>query len=282
MVAVQAHQSSFVASMTLLHLYIDDSGTRRPDRKVVEPRADGMDHFALGGILIEEEKIGALIDAHGAFLARWDLNGPLHSTKIRGRRGSFSWLANDEKIEVEFLEDLEKMLLALPVLGMACVIDRPGYQARYAEKHPQPWLLCKTAFAILIERSAKYAKQCGARLQIYFEQAGEAEDRAIEDYLKSLRSEGMPFAPETSAPYEGLKPEEFKEIILGRPNRITKKVPMAQVADLLLYPIAKAGYDDSYGPYCKLVAAKRLIDAEFSEEEIPKLGIKYSCFDGKK
>jgi hypothetical protein len=268
--------------MTLFHLYIDDSGTRRPDRKVNPPRADGVDHFALGGILINEEDISKLLDAHSSLLERWGLDVPLHSTRIRGRRGNFAWLGENEQTEAKFLADLERTLLALRVLGIACVIDRPGYRARYSEKYPEPWLLCKTAFAILVERSAKYAQRRGGRLKIYFEEAGRAEDRAIESYVKSLKTEGMPFAADTSGQYEGLKPDEFKKVIVGTPNRITKKAPMVQVADMLLYPIVKGGYDETYGPYCKLVDAKRLIDAELSKEDVPKLGIKYSCFAGKK
>jgi hypothetical protein len=268
--------------MTLLHLYIDDSGPRRPDRKQLPPRADGMDHFALGGILVDEKEIGSLIDGHRALLERWYLTTPLHSTKIRGRRGAFAWLGEDEKTEAEFLADLEGTLLTLPVYGIACVIDRAGYRARYAEKFPEPWLLCKTAFAILVERSVKYAQRCGAQLEIYFEQAGKAEDRAIESYVKALKTEGMPFDLGSSSSYQGLTPEDFKGTIVGEPNRITKKVPMAQIADMLLYPIVKGGYDESYGPYCKLVGAKRLIDAQWPEADLPKCGIKYSCFDGKK
>lgn len=241
-----------------------------------------MDYFALGGILIHEEEIGGLIGTHRDFLKRWDIEVPLHSTKIRGRRGNFAWLGDDEKKEAEFLADLEQTLLDLPVLGIACVIDRPGYAARYAKKYPQPWLLCKTAFAILVERSVKHAQRCGARLEIYFEQAGKAEDRAIQRYAKLLETEGMPFDRDLSGGYQGLKPDEFKEIILGQPNRITKNVPMAQVADMLLYPIVKGGYDPTYGPYTKLVAKKRLIDAQLKEDELPKLGVKYSCFDHKK
>ena len=55
---------------------------------------------------------------------------------------------------------------------------------------------------------------------------------------------------------------------------------MAQVADLLLYPMAKGRYGRTYRPYCDLRARGKLIDCVLSEEEVPTLGIKYSCFDG--
>jgi hypothetical protein len=88
------------------HLYVDDSGSRYPDRVQKPPRLDGMDYFALGGILIDEAEIGAIFDAHSTFTARWNLTGPLHSTKIRGSRGAFSWLASDKKQGNDFLSDL--------------------------------------------------------------------------------------------------------------------------------------------------------------------------------
>jgi hypothetical protein len=149
-----------------------------------------MDYFALGGILIHEEEIGPLIAAHRAFIAKWDITEPLHSTRIRGRRGVFAWLGRDARQEEEFLRDIESLILGLPITSIACVIHRPGYVARYAERYGQPWLLCKTAFAILVERAAKYASRCGARLEIYFEESGEQEDRDIQSYARSLENEG--------------------------------------------------------------------------------------------
>ena len=265
-----------------MHLYIDESGARRPDRKPAEPRADRLDYFALGGVLINEEQIGEVVEAHRALLKKWNIETHLHSTKIRGRRGDFAWLGQDKAKEADFLSELEVTLLKMPVIGVACVIDRPGYTARYAKKHPEPWLLCKTAFAILVERAAKHAHRHKAGLQIFFEQAGEAEDRAIQSYARLLETEGMPFDTQSSTAYKALAPEQFKEILIGQPNRITKQVPMAQVADLFLYPIVKGGYDASYRPYEELMKARRVIDAELTAEERPHLGVKYSCFDHKK
>ena len=57
---------------------------------------------------------------------------------------------------------------------------------------------------------------------------------------------------------------------------------MVQIADLLLYPVAKGGYDPSYKPYVDLMKAGRLIDAHLSAENRPNLGIKYSCFKSKR
>ena|SRR5215207_3379654 len=78
------------------HLYFDDSGSRNPDHKPNPSRRDGVDCFALGGVLIDEDDIGALIQGHREFMARWKLANPLHSTRIRGRRKAFAWLAADE------------------------------------------------------------------------------------------------------------------------------------------------------------------------------------------
>jgi hypothetical protein len=68
-----------MARIKRVHLYFDDSGVRRPDHNPQEHQRDQMDHFALGGILIHEEEIGALIATHRAFTANWKITDPLHS-----------------------------------------------------------------------------------------------------------------------------------------------------------------------------------------------------------
>ena len=246
-------------------------------------RDDRMDYFALGGILIFEDKIDELIKAHKRFMTHWGLEYPLHSNRIRGCRGAFSWLRSQPNRAQSFLEALEQFLVGLPVVGIACVVDRPGYVARYAERYGgQPWLMCKTAYAILVERAAKFARRSNAELEVFFEQSGKAEDRDIKAYTKSLKRDGMPFDAETSQAYGALTAEEFKETILGDARERTKKTPMIQVADLYLYPMVKGGYDPAYPPYQKLMTANRLLDAILTVEERPRLGIKYSCFDYKR
>jgi len=267
--------------VTTLQLYLDDSGSRFPDHEPKEARADGMDSFALGGILVDAADRKLALERYDEFVAKWGIDYPLHSTKIRGRRDKFRWLGQDAVRAERFYRELADMLVALPVTGIACVIDRPGYNARYAEKYgDQRWLMCKTAYAILIERSLKFATAAGANLEVFFEEAGKHEDRATVAYHKSLKVEGMPFDQGNSSEYSGLGAQQFQRGVLGDPSRVTKKgSPLIQIADLYLYPMVKAGYQDGYPPYDQLYAANRVIDALVADDAQASLGIKYSCFD---
>lgn len=241
-----------------------------------------MDYFALGGVLIKEEDISEILMEHKAFRGRWDLTAPLHSTKIRGQREGFSWLKKDPVKAVQFFSDLDNLMVSLPLVAMACVIDRTGYVSRYKGRHAEPWLLCKTAFSILVERSAKYAKSLDRRLVIYFEESGKHEDRAIQAYARDLKTAGMPFEGAEQAGYSSLAAEDFRSLVQGDPNRITKAVPMVQFADLVLYALSKGGYAPDYAPFRALHDRKRILDALLSAEDLPQLGVKYSCFETTK
>lgn len=270
------------SQVTDLHLYLDDSGSRYSDRAPAQPRADGMDYFALGGVLVEEGAIGDVLAAHAAFAARWDLTSPLHSTKIRGARAAFSWLSADQERADRFFAELNDLVLSSPTVALACVIDRPGYVARYSTRYQQPWLLCQTAFAILIERAAKHAQRRDKRLVVYFEESGKKEDRALMAYMKALKATGMPFEGSAAAGYESLPAEGFRTIVRGEPNRVTKRVPMIQLADLVLYAVARGGYSPDYPPYRDLHERRKILDALLDPSDVPSLGVKYSCFDTTK
>lgn len=263
------------------HLYVDDSGSRYCDK----PQANchnGMDYFALGGVLVQEDDVGIIFEAHTDFMRRWSIGCPLHSTKIRGKRGGFSWLSLDDEKSDRFLGDLQRLILGLPIVAISCVIDRGGYVARYADKYPEPWLLCQTAFAILIERAAKFCQARDSTLLVYFEESGKKEDRLIVEYMRSLKSTGMPFPGSGAAGYDDLSPAEFRRIVVGEPRRVTKSVPMVQLADLVLYAMARGGYEADYAPFRSLRSSGKVIDSLLRPEDIPRLGVKYSCFDTKK
>ncbi len=263
------------------YLYIDDSGSRLPDGLDLKSRDDGMDHFALGGVLVAEVDKLELCDRYFEFCKKWKIDYPLHSTKIRGMRDNFAWLEKSSaKLRDTFYEELSVFLESLPVIGFATVIHRPGYNERYKQLYgDKRWLMCKTAYSILIERVAKYLQNEGGILNVRFEGAGKKEDRAIIQYAKDLKHSGMPFHIENSKKYGGLNQSDFQQLILGEPRRKTKENLYVQLADLYLYPMAKRKYEPTYNPWVALYNNKKVIDALLPESEWSSRGIKYSCFD---
>jgi hypothetical protein len=144
----------------ILNFYMDDSGTRTPNRKPMPFDATTKDFFALGGVLINEEDEAHSRKLYSDFASRWSIAYPLHSVEIRHSTGNFTWLKRDSAEYGKFMNDLTQTLLAMNVLGIACVIDRPGYDARYREKYGRrQWHLCQTALCIVVERAAKFARR---------------------------------------------------------------------------------------------------------------------------
>jgi protein associated with RNAse G/E len=262
-----------------MSLYLDDSGTRNPDQRVPEAFMY-KDWFTLGGYIANEEEEGIIRTAHANFCERWKIDYPLHSYDIRSKTENFTWLsALDDHEYNRFMRELSEMLLTIPVIGFACVVDRPGYNKRYRKKYGrQTWMLCRTAFAVVVERAAKYATKSKCRLRVYVEEGDKTADAMIREYYRSLRSDGMPFAAESSAKYASLSATELAYTLYDLDFK-AKSSPLAQIADLYAYPIARGGYDPEYRPYTQLWERNKLIDCLLSEEEISYLGMKYSCFE---
>ena len=116
------------------NFYMDDSGTRHPDHRSNHSAAR-FDWFGLGGVLVRDEDEERCRDMHAELCRRWGVDYPLHSHEIRNAKNNFRWLGTDLQTRGDFLSDLQSMLLAMPVIGVACVIDRPGYYNRYHERY---------------------------------------------------------------------------------------------------------------------------------------------------
>jgi hypothetical protein len=174
-------------------LYLDDSGTRNPDRKLPE-KLMYRDWFTLGGYTTNEEDEGSIRTSHAKFCETWEITYPLHSYDIRAEKENFTWLGKLEDGEhSRFMRGLSEMLLGVPVIGHACAIDRPGYNARYRQLYGrQTWMLCRTAFAIVCERAAKQARKEKRKLRVYVEEGDKTADDMIRGYYRALRTEGMP------------------------------------------------------------------------------------------
>lgn len=261
-------------------LYVDDSGSRLPDKRTdpAEDRKDRMNAFALGGFLVKSEEASYVYDMHARLIEDFGIEGVLHSHKIRGCQGEFRWLKNHPERASEFYHRVTHMLTRSPLLATACVVHRPGYRGRYDPLYgSQRWLLCKSAYTILVERAAKYARRHGRRLRVYVEASGKKEDQAIKEYHRALLDQGMLFDAGRSSIYSPLQQQDFASALFKNPKFIKKDNPYAQVADLLLYPLVKSGYDPHYRPYVDLYQAGNLIDVCVGSPD--REGVKYYCFD---
>jgi hypothetical protein len=260
------------------HLYIDDSGSRSLDKNL--DAQDGSKWFALGGIFVKEEDEDEIRAKHAEFCQAWNIQGFLHSYDIRNKVNHFSWLNTLAPADLKaFYAGLNDLLLGLPVHATACVIDRKGYNGRYREKYGrQRWQLCKTAFSIVAERVAKFSHLNGRRLKVYFERCDKKSDRMIEEYYRTLRTDGMPFNQGTSEKYSPLTVEQLAHTLWDCKKK-TKSSPLIQLADMYLFPVCVGGYDQGYVPFAKMLQHKRTINCVLEAELHPILGIKYSCFD---
>ena len=262
-----------------LNLYMDDSGTRQPDRHPTDT-AHRFDYFAMGGILIAEADEAQARQLYNEFCTRWGIDYPLHSVDIRHSAGAFSWLNEKSRAErIAFYAAIHKLICSCSLQVIACVIDRTGYNARYRDTYgANRWHLCKTAFTIALERSARLALDRGMKLRVHPEKCNKKADQAIERYYREARANGMPFDPSRSAKYSPLTSEILSDVLYDLRFK-AKSSPMVQLADLVLYPVARYGYEPEYLPYQLLKQDGKLIDCILNEDDIAGRGIKYSCFD---
>lgn len=265
----------------ILNLYLDDSGTRHPSRKPGKKPAHGYDWFALGGVLVREEDEEEARRLHAAFVEKWGVTAPLHSSEIRSQNEGFLWLRGKSKDEQgAFYEDLYGLMRDAPVIGIACVIDRPGYNARYAAQYLENrWMLCKTAFSVVVERAAKFAIGQGQRLRVMPEKCNKTEDAALKAYYAELRTDCLPFDTKNSGKYAPLTTEQLKTTLYDLRFK-AKSSPMAQLADLYLWPVCMGGYNAGNRPYRRLRDDGKLIECILDDADHATLATKYSCFEG--
>lgn len=264
-----------------MELYLDDSGSRLPDFQPAPEQTDAMDCFALGGILFEANEVYRLIKAYNTLCKKWNINYPLHSNEIRMSSENFVWVgALNVGEREEFYQDIARMIEEQPFVTMACVISRPGYNTRYKSTYGENrWMLCRTAYSIVVERATKFALRKDLPLRVHFETTGKSENRHTINYQRDLKKIGAPFAAGTSSKYSPLDAATFRKVLLGDPLQHTKASIFCQLADLVLYPMVRGKFNPAYRPYQHLKKAGKLIDCVLPATEIEEVGIKYSCFD---
>lgn len=265
-----------------MNFYMDDTGTRKPDRLPTSFNPNSPNFFGLGGILVNSEDEEQIRSAHEALCVRWSISYPLHSVDIRHAKGNFTWLKRDGDEYARFMRDLHHFVTSAKVRCLACVIDRPGYDSRYRPKYGRrQWHLCQTAFYIAVERAAKASMHEGRKLRVMPERTNPDDERRIRQYYASMKTDGCPF--DTPSPkYAPMKASDFCAV-LHELRFKNKASPMAQLADLVLWPIAIARYRQNR-VYDEFRKHGLLVDDWLQAHELDERGTKYSCFglvDGK-
>lgn len=273
--------------MNVLNLYLDDSGTRHPDRKP-EERTHGHDWFGMCGVMVrdDEQNEDVVRKRHEDLVAKWklvDSDGdpvPLHSHPIRNMTGEFRRLRSLEPAKLkEFYDDIGKLTTSPELTAIGCVIDRPGYNARYRERYARArWLLCKTAFTVVVERAVKHARRQGLKLRVLVERSDRETDAMLRGYYDDLRANGHPFDATSASKYTPLDAPDYASTLYEFRAK-GKSSPLVQIADLVAWPMCIGGYDPNNLPFRVLQEAGVLIDSKLPPEEVEERGTKYSCWE---
>jgi hypothetical protein len=149
-----------------------------------------------------------------------------------------------------------------------------GYGSRVGDAK---WLLCRSAFDILIDRSGKYAKFQNRRLRVFYERADPSTDERVEDYFRNIKTAGLAFDPTTSAKYAPLTQPEFASVLLSIEGK-DKNNRMVQIADSYIYSIARGSYDPKFDIYKRISDGGKLITSQVPGDQAAILGIKKYCF----
>lgn len=201
-------------------------------------------------------------------------------TKFAPKKAFFQILGKlTEQERAQFMEDLTATIVGCPIVVHACVISRSGYFNRYIKKYGvNTWEMMRSAFSILVERTAKYVAINNGTLMVYYEKAGKVEDKLIEQYFRELRSSGHPFNPATAAKYSPMPASQMSELLRGIEGK-GKNRPELQLADLCLLPIIMSKEKPDNQPFVAMKEEKLVVDCRLQPDQIVALGIKYYCFD---
>ena len=261
--------------------YMDETGSRHPDKKSDKSR-EGRDWFGLGGYLVRGEHIQDARDLVDSFADKWKLRSPAHFTDMQSENKGFAWLGRISQIRRdEFWSDWRHVLNTAEVIGLGCIVDRPGYKARgYFEKYDDNWLLCRSAFDISVERAVKIARREGRKLHVVFE-ADPSINSIVTGYFHNLKENGLSFKKDTSGKYSPVTQAEFAET-LGRIQHKPKSHPMLQIADTYIYCMARHAYNKKFSLYRSLRDHGKIADFALPNECLPHMGVKYYCFDKPK
>jgi len=92
-----------------------------------------------------------------------------------------------------------------------------------------------------------------------------------------MKFHGAPFNPQTSSKYKPFRPEQLQQVLAGIEGK-SKSNPILQIADLCLYPIARAKEQSQSRALQALRQHQKLVDEILEPDVLEEMGIKYYCF----
>jgi hypothetical protein len=93
-----------------------------------------------------------------------------------------------------------------------------------------------------------------------------------------MKMSGLPFDKNSSSAYRPLTASEFAETLYEIRFK-SKSSPLGQIADIFLWPLVLAAYDESNRAYVTLRDAGRFIESRLPADEVEVCGSKRSCFE---
>ena len=256
----------------LMTLFIDESGTRYPDNV----DKNGPPWFGMGGVLVLNDDLLAIHDAHAALVSKWRLSGPLHGFEIRNTSKAFAWLDKvGRKRAAEFVSDLEAFVRSAPVVGIGCVLDRAEHVAKYRPQHGRTmWLMSKTAFTITVDRAAKIATTLGCRLRVVVERSGHhREDPEVVECYKELTGGRHVFGPAVEAFNDELTP--YRAATLAGLEFGGKENPGLQLADLMIFPVCASGFAPDHPENQSMLSGRKYVDFHLPNRLVSPWGLKF-------
>jgi hypothetical protein len=235
----------------LFHLYIDETGSRHPDKEASTAK-HGFDWFGLGGLLITQEDEATAKSKLATFVARWpQIRSPLHFTDIRAQKKGFAWLGN-LKLEDHnrFWSDSARFSHQFRGRGLlASSIAQATSNGGTAKGEGTPNGSFAEAHSIFWSTELPNTQNPrGGGCVSTMKERTLLPTRRVHEYYETIKFSGLAFDESTSSKYRPLKQVEFQNVLLAIEGK-DKGNKMMQVADSYLYAIARGSYDVKFDVY---------------------------------
>ncbi|WP_339098346.1 DUF3800 domain-containing protein (plasmid) [Deinococcus sp. VB142] len=222
-------------------LYLDETGDH--DLRKINPQ---FPIFGLGGIIIEDTALPrvtqALCDVKKEIFN--DENIVLHSIDLRKKRRGFECLFDVNRM-AKFYELFNEFILNAEMHIISVFINKPAHLKKYHQPYdPYEW-----GISLIMERFASFLLSHQATGKIIAEARGKKEDDEIRAaFLRTIYAGTRYMKAKT---FQGLIDSE----LIFEPKK--QNGTGLQIADMMLYPIARAILnDDPSNPAFHIVAQK--------------------------